>query len=67
MSRSSIERVVRDNGRYYNPQPLPRNYKWAKAKQCFTNAHKLTDMNPDLTYVEGYAIPDFIDMPIHHA
>lgn len=67
-SRSSIESYVLKNGQFYNPVSKPKNIKFGKVRECFSNAAHLVWDNPDeYTYVEGYAFPDFMNIPIHHA
>lgn len=61
------ESVVLIHGKQYTPQKLPSKYKMAQAKKCFQNAFELANSNPELTYVEGFAVPDFVPIPIHHA
>jgi predicted ABC-type ATPase len=67
MQKYSREGIVLKNGKYYKPQPLPKKYKFGTVKECFRNAYQLTDYNGDLQYVEGFAVPDFVDLPIWHA
>lgn len=62
-----IENLILQYGKAYKPQELPSNYKRARTKECFKNAWDLVDNNDELTYVEGYALLDFIDLPIQHA
>ena len=66
INQISTEGIVLKHGKFYTPQPLPKGYKRAKSKECFKNAYELSQRE-GLTYVEGYAVPDFIDLPIHHA
>jgi hypothetical protein len=67
-SRSSTESVVCDYGHFSFPKgELPAKYKLGKSKECFRNAMRLAEQHPELTYVEGFAFPDFMDIPIHHA
>jgi hypothetical protein len=67
MHKISKEAIVLANGKSYKAQPLPKGYKRGTPKECFSNAWHLADADPELTYVEGYAMPDFIDMPFEHA
>lgn len=67
MSKDTVEHMVLTHGKMYNPQPLPKGYKKGKIKEYFSNAFALADKNPELTYVEGFAMPDFMPLPIHHA
>lgn len=39
----------------------------AEKKECFRNAAENAIANPELTYVEGYAMPQVVDMPMAHA
>jgi len=66
LSVRSAEHVVLKHGKYYNPQKLPKGYKMGKQKECFSNAYHMSQKT-GMTYVEGFAVPDFIDLPIHHA
>jgi predicted ABC-type ATPase len=66
MSANTKEAIVLKHGQHYEPQPLPEGYERGKSKQCYANATRLSQRT-GLTYVEGYAVPDFIDLPIAHA
>jgi len=57
-------RLLKD-GRWYEPQMLPRKYAYGEMKQCFANAARLALREPTLTYVEGFAHSGLI--PVHHA
>lgn len=63
---NSIYGVVKRHGKFYNPQPLPKGYKKEHAKECYSNAWHLAERT-GLQYVEGLAMPDFMDIPIEHA
>ena len=63
----SGEGAVLRYGRSFKPQALPKGYKMQESKQCFMNAFKLAQTHPDLTYVEGFATPDFAPIPMQHA
>ena len=66
MQENSIYGVVKRHGKFYNPQPLPKGYKKEHAKECYSNAWHLSESS-GLQYVEGLAMPDFMDIPIEHA
>lgn len=66
-AEDSYEVQILKNGRRFNPQALPKGYRRGTPKQCYANAYRLVDSDPDLTYVEGLALPDFVDIPIAHA
>jgi hypothetical protein len=57
--------LVRQNGRLWEAQALPAEYKRMTVKECFSNAMHLALDDPDLTYVEGYAQSPMI--PTNHA
>jgi predicted ABC-type ATPase len=62
------EDLVRAEGAWFVPQPLPKDVKYGKQKECFKNAFQLASNSPDkYTYVEGYASPAGVPIPIHHA
>jgi len=58
-------RALLDKGRFWTPQPLPREYELATPKQCFKNAGQLSLVHTELRYCEGYALGFVI--PVHHA
>lgn len=62
-SPAILERFVLRNGREYTPQPFTG--KRMTAKECFTNA--AIKAYSDQTYVEGFAMREGIEFPIHHA
>jgi hypothetical protein len=62
----SIESVVLKHGQPYKAQALPKGYKRGKERECFKNAFKLAEKT-GMTYVEGFATPDFLPLPVHHA
>lgn len=45
----------------------PPGLKKGRDKQCYTNAFWVAISNPGLTYVEGYAVPQVVTMPMEHA
>jgi hypothetical protein len=63
----SYENVVLKAGQTYTPQELPKGYKKGRPRECYKNAYELSQSDPDLTYVEGFATPDFMPLPIQHA
>ncbi len=65
---NSVESYVLRHGRFCNPTPKPKEIKYGDVKECYSNATHLVWENPDkYTYFEGYAFPDFANIPIHHA
>jgi len=52
----SAEDFVLKNGQGYTPNKLPDKYEYGPWKECFRNAANLALDNPNLTYVEGFAI-----------
>lgn len=65
--KGSAEGIVLKHGKGYKSQPLPEGIQQGTVKECFENATKLAAEYPNYTYVEGFAFPDFINLPIHHA
>ena len=63
--------MVLKEGRWYDAQgatDLPDGVSKGPDKGCFENAAKLAISNDDYTYVEGYAMADFMPgFAIHHA
>jgi hypothetical protein len=55
---------VLDYGWFYKPEPLPPGIVVANEGECFNNALQLALANPNLIYVEGYALGGY---PIAHA
>jgi len=66
VSVRSKEAVVLEHGQFFEPQPLPKKYQYGQAKLCFMNAYQLA-YRTGLQYAEGFAFPDFLEIPIHHA
>jgi hypothetical protein len=54
-----VEDFVREHGRTWPPQQLPPGYKLMKLGHCGRNASRLALRDPELTYVEGFAVPNF--------
>jgi hypothetical protein len=46
---------------------LNAGYSLDTKKTCYKNAFQLVESNPEYTYVEGLAVPQFIGMPFEHA
>ena len=61
----SIEHYILEHGKGY--KPVEHDYEKGYSKECFMNAFRFVQSNPDYTYVEVYATPDFIDLPMLHA
>ena len=53
---SCPESLVLHYGRFWTPQPKPKDVRWGRQKQCFSNAYDLAYCRPDLTYCEGFAL-----------
>lgn len=65
---ASTEQLVLENGQFDTPAPTPPGIPKGQQKLCFMNAFQLATSDPDkYTYVEGYAHPGFMPLPIHHA
>ena len=65
---ASTEQLVLENGQFDTPAPVPSGVPKGQQKLCFMNAFQLATSHPDkYTYVEGYAHPGFMPLPIHHA
>lgn len=45
----------------------PRNFKRGALGDCYMNAGRIAWDNPDLRYVEGYAVPGTVAFPMMHA
>lgn len=60
-----IGNFVLKYGRPYAAQPLPKNVRPMKPKECFSNAQRLVFRKTSLVYVEGYALRPGL-FPIHH-
>lgn len=63
---ASVEQVLA-NGRNFTPAPRPQHIPKRKDRECFFNSSRLALDYPELIYCEGYAIPEVIHMPFHHA
>lgn len=64
----SIEAFLLAHGKHYKPHSRPKGVKLGPAKLCFMNAFLLANDNPDAyTYVEGFAVPKGIGLPLEHA
>lgn len=59
--------LVAREGRAWIAQALPKDIKRGTPKECFRNALTLVMRDPNLRYVEGYALRRGIGIPIHHA
>ena len=64
---SCPESLVLHYGRFWTPQPKPKDVRWGRQKQCFSNAHDLANCRPDLTYCEGFALDQSIPEAFCHA
>jgi hypothetical protein len=71
---SCCDEMILKHGASANPKPLPENISKGMPRYCYYNCQQLVLTNNDLTYVEGYAIPEnslpgdlsFLS-PINHA
>jgi len=63
--RSKEDFVLR-HGRPYEPQSLPQIYRRGARRACFHNSRKLA-VRHRIRYVEGFAVPEEVATPIHHA
>lgn len=63
----SIEEMVLEFGTPSTAQPLPKQYRKCRIKQCFANAARLVMDHPELTYNEGFACSSDLPIPLHHA
>ncbi len=66
-SYGGLDDMVSKLGVYDTPAPLPSGMRRGKAKECFMNAYHLATSGKGMTYVEGYATPEGVPLPIHHA
>ena len=64
---SGPEQIVLTLGKSFTPQPLPDEYSRGPQKECYKNTFQLVMENPELTYVEGFAVPDNVPIPLAHA
>jgi hypothetical protein len=65
--KGPIPKLLEEHGQWYEPTELPAGMEMQEPKRCFGNSLWLAQSNKDLTYVEGYAVPDFIELPMEHA
>ncbi|ALG75738.1 hypothetical protein AL072_32910 [Azospirillum thiophilum] len=56
-----------NHGQSWAPVPLPTSIMHGALSDCFTNAWKTVQTQPDLRYVEGYGYDPDIGFPIEHA
>lgn len=61
---SSIEDFVLQEGRSFEPKPLPKHIQKMQMKMCFMNAFQLATTYNNYKYVEGYASGI---IPVQHA
>lgn len=64
MQHRSFESLLLAHGIWFQPQRLPSGYRRMAIKQCYTNAYHLALNDPELIYVEGYAM---CVIPVLHA
>jgi hypothetical protein len=62
----SLAEYIAKFGKDYLPQACPKKHKAGLPQMCFQNARNLASRH-HLTYVEGFALPDFANIPIFHA
>lgn len=61
-----IEDFVLRHGQPHAAQPLPVGYRLGAFRECFDNSRKLA-VRHGIRYVEGFAVPQDVSVPIHHA
>lgn len=61
----SAYQTLLENGLVF-PKVDRGNYRLMRIKECFRNS-AMTAMENGLIYCEGYAVPDTVQIPIHHA
>lgn len=59
--QSEPDRVVAEFGQNYAPRARPDDVAVRAKRACFRNAFRLADERPELTYVEGFALPEGTD------
>jgi hypothetical protein len=59
-----LQDMVLQHGIWYEARRKPAGIIWGEWQMCFRNAFRLVDENPELTYVEGYALGV---LSVHHA
>jgi hypothetical protein len=68
--QKSREAWVLEHGQFWDvgevPDKIPAG-KYDEKKGCFGNAANLSFDYPEYSYVEGYAMPGFINLPLPHA
>ena len=57
---------VLQEGRFFEPRPLPNSIERGAPRECFYNAWQTAIIN-ELSYVEGYAVRKAKDLPVLHA
>lgn len=63
----NFEELVLNCGQVMAVQLLPDYVKIGLQKSCYQNSFKLAQKHKHLTYVEGFAVPQNIPIPIFHA
>lgn len=66
-SYSNFPALLLNNSRFMQSQPLPAGMDRGKVKACYYNSQVAVLSQPELTYVEGYAIRDGLLLPLPHA
>lgn len=61
------EAIVLEHGKRFQWTPRPKGITKKKNRECYRNAYRLVESHPELTYVEGYAMPPAFGMAVHHA
>lgn len=60
--------LVAQQGQDYPYAPKPDNIPQGEPNSCYNNAYDLMDAKPGrYTYVEGFVLPEGVDLPILHA
>ncbi|MDB5290039.1 MAG: hypothetical protein JWL69_1280 [Phycisphaerales bacterium] len=58
--------LVLEHGRFFEPSPRPKKYKWGDRNQCYGNALDLVIAHDELSYCEGYVVIERIPVPMEH-
>lgn len=59
--------LVKKYGKQFVPFLRPPEVFKMQDKECFSNSVMLVMNNPELIYCEGYAVPEYCPILIHHA
>ena len=65
---SAPAKFILEHGYFYDEMsPLHASFKRGALGDCYMNAGRAAWDNPDLRYVEGYAVPGTVAFPMMHA